>query len=155
MKHFDQILTGIAREQLLVPTLETRRSDALDFHEIAVWQLKLALEAAFDAGARSIPRVSESTPGLPVPFDDYEIHGVKRFTIDPGREEQPLGVGALTSHYEQVDDAGADFWSLFGHIPGQGLDCIGDFATREHAEEILARIIGRRYANKGNQTAEG
>ena len=52
---------------------------------------------------------------------------------------------SMPTHDEQVEDAEADFWSLFGHIPGQGLDCIGDFATREHAEEIFARITGRRY----------
>jgi hypothetical protein len=38
MKHFD------------VATLETRKSDSLDFHEIAVWEMKAALEAAFAAG---------------------------------------------------------------------------------------------------------
>ena len=86
------ILTAIAREHLLIPTLETRRSDALDFHEVAVWQLKLALEAAFDAGTRSAPPTSRSTPGLPTPFDDYEIHGVKRFAVDPSQGKKPLGV---------------------------------------------------------------
>ena len=134
-----EILTAIARNQLLIPTLETRRSDALDFHEVAVWQLKSALEAAFDAGVRSASSTSPSAPGLPTRFDDYEVHGVKRFDAD---------------HDEQVEDAEADFWSLFGHIPGQGLDCIGDFATREHAEEIFARITGRRYAESDNRIPE-
>ena len=49
---------------------------------------------------------------------------------------------------EQVPDNEAQFWSLFGHIPGQGLDCIGDFRTREHAEEVYARITGRRYGSQ-------
>lgn len=31
-------------------TLETRRSDALDFREVAVWTVRDALRAAFDAG---------------------------------------------------------------------------------------------------------
>jgi hypothetical protein len=79
---------------------------------------------------RSIKR---SHHPLPTPFDDYEIHGVKDF--------HEVGVRWC----EQVSDNEAEFWSLFGHIPGQGLDCIGDFKTREHAEEIYARIIGRNY----------
>jgi len=79
---------------------------------------------------------------LPTPFDDYEIHGMKRLSPQ-GREEEP--VGRVINDCEQVCDAEAEFWSLFGHIPGQGLDCIGDFATRQHAEEILARITGRPY----------
>ena len=48
---------------------------------------------------------------------------------------------------ERVEDAEAEYWSLFGHIPGRGADCIGDFATREHAEEVFARITGTRYAD--------
>lgn len=70
---------------------------------------------------------------LPTPFDVYEIHGVKEF--------HEVGVRWC----EQVSDREAEFWSLFGHIPNQGLDCIGDFKTRRHAEEIYARITGRNY----------
>lgn len=33
-----------------LPTLATQRSDALDFHEVAVWQLRDALAAAYRAG---------------------------------------------------------------------------------------------------------
>jgi hypothetical protein len=69
----------------------------------------------------------------PTPFDAYEIHGIKEYD-----ESGNVWCG-------QVADDEADYWSLFGHIPGQGLDCIGDFKTREHAEEIHARITGRSY----------
>ena len=43
----------IAREILHLTTLETRRSDALDFSDQAVWTLKEALEAAYKAGQAS------------------------------------------------------------------------------------------------------
>ena len=46
----DRVLEDIAREHLKVPTLETRRSDSLDFHDLAVWELRAALEAAYQAG---------------------------------------------------------------------------------------------------------
>ena len=46
----DQQLEAIARTILDIPTLETRRSDRLDFHEVSVWCLKEALEAAYQAG---------------------------------------------------------------------------------------------------------
>ena len=52
---------------------------------------------------------------------------------------------AKNRYCEQVPDDEARFWSLYGHIPGQGVDCIGDFKTREHAEEVYARITGKRY----------
>jgi hypothetical protein len=43
----------IAREILRLETLETRSWDRLDFHDLAVWKIKDALEAAYIAGARS------------------------------------------------------------------------------------------------------
>ncbi len=52
-------LEEIARKYLNVPTLATRNSDALDFHECAVWSLKEALEAAYLAGARDAHRPSD------------------------------------------------------------------------------------------------
>jgi hypothetical protein len=32
----DKVLEDIAKEHLRVPTLETRKSDSLDFHDLAV-----------------------------------------------------------------------------------------------------------------------
>jgi len=57
MKRFHTLLAGIARQHLLIPTLDTRRADSLDFHDVAVWQVEAALKAAFDAGQRSTGRV--------------------------------------------------------------------------------------------------
>jgi hypothetical protein len=33
-------------------TLETRNSDSLDFHDLAIWQIKEALETAYNAGKK-------------------------------------------------------------------------------------------------------
>ena len=46
------LLAAIAKEHLAVETLSRRNCDDLDFHDLAVWQLKAALEAAFEAGRR-------------------------------------------------------------------------------------------------------
>ena len=35
-------------------TLETRNSDRLDFHDLAVWEIRDALQAAYDAGRQSV-----------------------------------------------------------------------------------------------------
>ncbi len=40
----------IAKEVLHLETLETRNSDSLDFRDQAVWNIKTALEQAYDAG---------------------------------------------------------------------------------------------------------
>lgn len=46
-----KILTGIAQKNIPgVETLKTRNSDDLDFHDVAVWAIKAALEDAFIAG---------------------------------------------------------------------------------------------------------
>lgn len=43
-------LEEIARKCLKIETLEEQKSDDLDFHEVAVWQVKTALETAFIKG---------------------------------------------------------------------------------------------------------
>ena len=49
----DATLAEIAKRHLSLETLETRRMDDLDFHDLAVWSVKAALEAAYAAGAAS------------------------------------------------------------------------------------------------------
>lgn len=49
----DQILAQIAKDELHLETLETRKSDSLDFHDCAIWSIKAALEAAYEAGQQS------------------------------------------------------------------------------------------------------
>lgn len=46
----DEMLVAIAREVLSLETLETRNAGHLDFHELAVWQLRKALRLAYSAG---------------------------------------------------------------------------------------------------------
>ena len=49
-QNIDQLLTEIAKKHLSLETLETRNSDSLDFHDVAVWSLKKALQEAYEAG---------------------------------------------------------------------------------------------------------
>ena len=58
-KQRHNLLTQIAQQHLKVETLETRHSDSLDFHEVAIWQIQEALEAAFEAGRQD---ALKSTP---------------------------------------------------------------------------------------------
>jgi hypothetical protein len=48
-----QTINRIAREILRLETLEQRKSDSLDFHDLYISQIKGSLEAAYLAGARS------------------------------------------------------------------------------------------------------
>ena len=53
MKTRDQALTDIANRLLDLETLDTRNSNRLDFHELSVWNIKAALEAAYAAGRKA------------------------------------------------------------------------------------------------------
>jgi len=46
-------LEEIAKDFLSIDTLRTQNSDSLDFHEVSVWSLKAALEAAYNLGRDS------------------------------------------------------------------------------------------------------
>ena len=48
-------LAMIARKHLNLETLETRNSDSADFSDQAVWNIRAALAAAYEAGKREAP----------------------------------------------------------------------------------------------------
>ncbi len=48
-----EAIAGIAAQILGIDTLDTRHSDALDFHELSVGWLRRALQAAYQAGRAS------------------------------------------------------------------------------------------------------
>lgn len=56
----DSFIEEVARKHLGLETLESRKSDSLDFKELSVWQIKAALkevfEEAFQAGRDSKER---------------------------------------------------------------------------------------------------
>ena len=68
MDQRDTILAEIAAKHLFLETLETRNSDSLDFHDRAVWSIKAALEAAYEAGrqSRTPARAQRRTKGAKV-----------------------------------------------------------------------------------------
>lgn len=49
----DVLFTQIAQQHLNIETLVERKSDGLDFHDVAVWSVKDALEAAYEAGRKA------------------------------------------------------------------------------------------------------
>ncbi len=77
------------------------------------------------------------------PFDNYEISPCRRY-------EEPDSPGRL--FFEVCEPHEADVWTLYGHVNGEGVQAIGDFATREHAEEVFFRITGLEFT--GSYKAE-
>jgi hypothetical protein len=58
----NQQLQQIALDHLFIETLETRSSDSLDFHDVSVWAIKTALQAAFEAGRNAALTASKTQP---------------------------------------------------------------------------------------------
>jgi hypothetical protein len=73
---------------------------------------------------------------MPARFDDYEIQPCRRYI----NTDEPQA-----SFVEPCEPFEADFWTLYGHVTGEGVHTIGDFDSRQHAEEVFARITGRPY----------
>lgn len=68
------------------------------------------------------------------PFDNYEIRGCRHIAVPT-----ETGVDVIAV---QCPDSEANCWTLYGHIPGQGLETIRDFPTRKAADEAFQRITG-------------
>lgn len=57
----DAVLEQIALDHFFVETLQTRHSDRLDFHEVSVWAIKSALQAALAAGQQAAATKRQAT----------------------------------------------------------------------------------------------
>jgi len=69
----EKAIERIAREALGLETLETRRMDDLDFHDLAVWTIKDALERAYEAGRKAAPPQPPTRTTCPACNRDIEI----------------------------------------------------------------------------------
>jgi len=49
----EAFLLELAQKHFFIETLETRERDSLDFHDVAVWSIRAALEEAYEAGRAS------------------------------------------------------------------------------------------------------
>ena len=64
-KNLNQLLEQIAQQHLFIDTLETQSSDRLDFHDVSVWGVKAALQAAYEAGL-NVARQAAQTKTTPI-----------------------------------------------------------------------------------------
>lgn len=62
-KQLNALFEQIAKEHLHIETLETQNRDRDDFHDVAVWSIKSALEAAYAAGALAAHNTSTTSKG--------------------------------------------------------------------------------------------
>jgi len=60
-KDLNKLLEQIALKHFFIETLETQHSDRLDFHDVSVWAVKSALEAAYAAGKAANNEAAKNT----------------------------------------------------------------------------------------------
>jgi hypothetical protein len=78
-------------------------------------------------------------------YDHYEISPCQR-------HEEPGLPGHF--YFEACDPEEADVWTLYGHLPGEGVEAIGNFATREEAEQVYSRITGLQFTGSYQANAQ-
>lgn len=69
-KQLKKKFEAIAEKHLHIDTLESRNIDSLDFHEVSVWGVKRALEAAYELGKKE---TKDKAASLYVPDGNPEI----------------------------------------------------------------------------------
>ena len=75
MTNSKQLIGQIASEYLSIPTLEPRKSDSLDFHQVSVWAVEAALNAAFEAGSQYEPGQRRMIAQFDQPNDADDVGG--------------------------------------------------------------------------------
>lgn len=87
------------------------------------------------SGGRHRPSVAwRNTVKTQPVYDNYEISGCVERDDGGGRYVEVVSAGETP-----------DFWTLYGHVDGQGVEAIGDFASREAAEAVFYRITGQSF----------
>jgi hypothetical protein len=172
MKPLNHILTDIAATHLDIPTLQSHRSDRADFHNVSVWAVRSALEAAYNAGSKdadsNLSRLSSACQMVVDRREKGDLAEAVRACSSAiaslgnpvtaranARSDLPMPFDAYEIHgifeiadddgrrfSERVDDEEAQFWRLYGHAADCQWMCLGRFKTREFAEEVRARITG-------------
>ena len=62
-KDLNKLFEQIALKHFFIETLETQHRDRLDFHDVSVWAVKSALEAAYAAGIEAGKNTSTTLKG--------------------------------------------------------------------------------------------
>lgn len=144
----DRMLEGIAKRALDIPTLRTRKSDSLDFHDVAVWSLLEAMRLAYAAGIehaiadREAPTAElvSKTKALRVIALDARIRGWLRAN-DPQALEQVRNVLASGG---DADDYEATM-PPSGICPRCGEDDHDRLVWDEHGETVTCQRCGTNY----------
>jgi len=103
MKNINTELAKIANTHLGIETLETRKSDSLDFHDCSVWGIAAALEAAYNAGLAAGVQTTQKLVGKIVQNDGKALSALlAKFDIGPAQHSGSFVFGAKMNSGQNV-----------------------------------------------------
>jgi len=115
------LFESIALDHLFIETLQTRHRDSLDFHDVSVWGVKSALQAAFDAGCVP-PAARRSRPCTACAKSPQHIKPAATAASPPCKREGAMTISlnpnqqAILEH--AVQDSGGKIAWFPEHIKG-------------------------------------
>lgn len=75
-------------------------------------------------------------PKNPGRYEDLWVNGMDCIEAAPVKDlGDQFGDGGTQCERIDGTDEIPDFWSLYGHLPWGGVECIGDYDTREQCVE--------------------
>ena len=138
-KGMNETIDRIAQEILNLHTLDTRHSDALDFHDLAVWRIKEALEAFYAAGRNRPSAHDPETTGALIrshvthPKENDMTYTCGNFTIDEIGFIQTADTKVLAAVARGELDLNR---IVLEELAARGLDLNGTWVGFEKAREI-------------------
>ena len=108
----DALLLEIAERHLFLDTLETANADSLDFHEHAVWAIRSALEAAFEAGRCAANNASKDRTMTAITTIRIDHAAVP----DPLNSKDPDAVARMIEAALRDEGLTAEASDVFSHI---------------------------------------
>jgi len=149
----DAALAEIARDLLGIETLETRKSDDLDFHDLAVWTIERALTVAYEAGRlaglgdQPSPTAKESTMRI----TSMELAGSSRTMLRDGSAGRPRAFARIER------EAGAEVIRITFLRPNQPEDVHEVLADDEGDQRCAAEMLQREldgYAGTNREVGD-
>lgn len=136
----DRTLEGIAKRVLHIPTLETRKSDQLDFHDVAVWSVLEALRLAYAAGAEQAKESSQQMANAlrVVALDDC----IRNWLADNDPKALEQVRDALATAPPRADEPRM---MPAGICPRCGEDDHDRLVWDEHGETVTCQRCGTNY----------
>lgn len=68
---------------------------------------------------------------------DFRLTGFDGFEVHPCKVVEEINIPDKLQCVEQCEPAEAQFWSVYVHLVGAGLDCIADCETEKEANELV------------------